>query len=56
MMHLVAAYYVVSVWVCAASNYSVDRFTNNKYLKFGFRDNSYLFWKGGSSDIKKLQV
>ena len=46
---------MVSIWVRAASNYSVDRFTNNKDLKFGFRDNSYLFWKGDSSDIKNCK-
>ena len=49
MMRLVIA---LSVWVYVANTNSVDRFTNNKDLQFGFGDNCYLYWRGGSGNTK----
>ena len=52
MMHLVIA---LSVWVYVVSTNSVDRFTNNKDLQFGFGSNCYLYWRGDSGNTKNAE-
>ena len=52
MMHLVIA---LSVWVYVVNTNSVDRFTNNKDLQFGFGSNCYLYWRGDSGNTKNAE-
>ena len=52
MMHLVIA---LSVWVYVVSTNSVDRFTNNKDLQFGFGSTCYLHWRGDSGNTKNAE-
>ena len=52
MMRFVIA---LNVWVYAVNTNSVDRFTNNKDLRFGFGKDCYLNWKGGDPNTKNAE-